>query len=377
MVIDYRASGKRLTELFGGVHFDATDPNTTKDFGLFDIRPKLWERFAPEALTPEGLPRDRQRTVQQILEVLCLDPKKTTEVSLPPLYKVYLSDVVSRAYRNTIGGVPTMDTFIRTAHSPRKEDREIGRDLAARLSEFASQSSLGHFLNSDREALDLRHVPLVYFDFRHAKNDPTLLLIGTMAVQMMMDRYLFAQDQMVGTFLHIDEVQAMTRWPVLAAAVEDVIRTAGKYNTHVTAGSQHPEDFTHPQLKSLAHNCEVKYLFPMPAAVCRRVFDLTEGQARMVASLKQGSEEYRDCALISPTVVGRIRLRYGAVDGRLFMEASTGQEKFAATDALSYLEEAGIAVPERVRRALELEPRAEVQEQAALMNAADQSLIDN
>ncbi|MDQ3259155.1 MAG: hypothetical protein M3R15_35705, partial [Acidobacteriota bacterium] len=367
MVLDYRASGRRITEMIGGLHIDITDPRQSSRLGIFDIHPKSWEQFAPEALTPEGLPRDRVLDVERMLEKLCLDPLKLDEVSLAPRKRLYLGEVVRLAYDNKVGGVPTLDDFIRAAKNATRADRDIADDVAARLSLYGSGTSLGRFLNDQEEAADLRDVPLIYFDFRHAKNDPRLLLVATMAVQMVLDRYLFAQDQLIGTFLHLDEVQAMTRWPVLALTIDDVVRTAGKYNTHVTAGSQHPEDFDHPLLKSLAHNCEVKYLFQMPAGLCRRVFDLTPGQAQLVASLDAGGDEHRDCALISPTLTARLRLRFGPVDGRLLMEASTGREKFTAAEALQCL---GPEIPARLRRALEMEVRGQPSVPQELMTFA-------
>lgn len=351
VVIDYRASGHRLVELAGGVTIDITNPNSAKFVGLFfDIYPRPGEQYKADELTPEGLPRARLAELMDMLEKLyCANTKKS---SLNPVARSFFEEQVQRVFANRHPEIPVMDDIIVTLRNVTKDKRSLGEKLAAGLARYKSSSALGLYFNSE-ETEDLSKYPLICLDFQHAKQNPELLLIGTIAARVIMDRYLFEANKLQGSFLHIDELQMISKFPLLGGAVEDVARTGRKYNCHVVVASQNISDFAQGSLKAIAANCPVKYLLDGIPQEAQEVFNLPLGIANMLASLKS-SHDFREAVLVSPSTVATIQVRYSPTEGRVFMEApSNGIDRFNVAEALAFVPG---EVPERLRTAIELVP---------------------
>jgi type IV secretory pathway VirB4 component len=337
---------------------DITDPSAAPFLAdLFDIWPRGGVTPAGD-LTEDGLPRDRLFEVEELLARLCGE-------ELDSVKRVYLNRAIQRTYIDlTQQDVPTMDDFLQRILNPTRADREPAYWLGERLSIYRSDQTLGLYFNQRGNAFDFSEAQLINFDFGSSKGNPKLVLIGTMAAKMVIERTLFTPaSRVAGSFLQVDEFGALAQSAVLARTVDDLVRTTRKYHMQITLASQRPEDFMEQEhIRAIASDLPVRYLFNMPADTAAKAFDLTPGQARLVASLSSGGSDYRDCALISPSVTARIRLRYGPVEGRLFMEAATGKEKFSAAEALGELP---TDAPASLVAALKMEPRAMCAQPAA------------
>jgi type IV secretory pathway VirB4 component len=188
------------------------------------------------------------------------------------------------------------------------------------------------------------------FDFGKAKGDPRLLLVASLAINTYLMRWV-RKDPHKKKFFHVDELQVVSEYPLIRKAIDQAVRTVRKENVHCIVGSQDPRDFEGEEFHSIRINCEVMWLFQMPAELARSVFNVPVGIANLIANLNNGRDEFRECALVYPGGCPRLRLRFGPVDGRLFMEASTGNEKFSAIDAISAVPG---PVPERLWNALQI-----------------------
>ena len=351
VLIDYRASGHRLVELAGGVVIDICNPAAAPFLaGLFDIWPREDETFSADQLSLEGLPLDRLFEVTELLARL-------TGQVLHQKQRKYLSEAVRRTYDNAMGEIPTMDDFLRTLDNALSEDEEVSRFLVDRLSIYHSHEALGRYFNERGRAFDFSALPLVCFDFASAKGKENLLFVGNLAATMLIERMLFsAKGRSTGTFLQVDEFAMLAQSPLLASTLDDLVRTARKFNAHITLASQRVEDFTALEnIRNIASDCAVRYLFHMPAEEAMAL-NLSVGQANMVERLTSGGPDYRDCVLITPSISAKLRLRYSPIETRLFMEAATQSEKCSASAALAYLSD---EIPPRLKSAILLEPRAE------------------
>lgn len=349
-VIDYRTSGRRLVKLMDGIDVDITNPSAAPFLAdLFDAWPRGSD-VRPEELTEEGLLRDRVYEVEELLARLCSE-------ELDHVKRVFLNRAIRRTYCDlSEDDVPTMDDFLHRIGNSTREERESSYWLSERLSLYRSDQALGMYFNQRGNAIDFSEARLINFDFASSKGNSKLLLIGTLAAKMVIERALFsARARAAGSFLHVDEFGMLAQSPVLARTVDDLVRTARKYDMQITLASQRAEDFVEQEnIRAIATDLPVRYLFKMAADTAAKAFNLTLGEAQMVAGLSSGGSEYRDCALIAPSGRARIRLRHGPVEGRLFMEAATGKEAFTAKDAISMLP---ANAPEALVSALELEPR--------------------
>jgi hypothetical protein len=348
--IDYRTSSKRLAALAGGEIIDITDVRGSKGLGIFDIYPKADDHYEPHELVEGLLPKDRLVGIEEMIESLCLDPKRPSETSLDPVLSAFLREqIVTKTYLNNPGVVPSINDFIRRAKNVLHKHRQYGDEIAGRLSIYAKNASLGRFFNNDAEPIDVTN-PYLMFDFGKAKGDPRLLLVASLAINTYLMRWV-RKDPHKKKFFHVDELQVVSEYPLIRKAIDQAVRTVRKENVHCIVGSQDPRDFEGEEFHSIRINCEVMWLFQMPAELARSVFNVPVGIANLIANLKNGGDEFRECALVYPGGCARLRLRFGPVDGRLFMEASTGNEKFSAIDAISAVPG---PVPERLWNALQI-----------------------
>jgi type IV secretory pathway VirB4 component len=333
VIFDYGGSYRRLALAAGADAIDIADAKRAAGLGLLAIAPRPGEEFAPEDLTPEGLPIERLQQVCNILENLCLDPHGA-ERALPAHLRAHLQHGVARAYANKGAETPTLDYLIRSLQLGREgREKDFGEDLAARLSVYAAAGPLGRFFNDGGERLDPR-APLTVFDFRSVRGDARLMQVATLAVETHLHRFT-ATGRGVAKFLIADELQEIARFPVIVTCLDRAFRTARKNHVSGMVGSQKASDFQRPGLDALAVNCEVKWLYEMDAETARQAFNLSLGEAKLVGRLQTHGPDYRDCALISPLGAAHLRLRFSAAELRLFAGATTGAETISVAAAVA------------------------------------------
>jgi hypothetical protein len=339
VTLDFGGSSYRICRAVGGTYIDITDARRTRGLGLFAIRPQSGEEYAPEELTDEGLPLDRLAEVENMLEVLCLDPTKPYETALPPVLSSFLRKMVRKTYTELVDETPTIDHFIRTLRRALKEDRDKGDELASRLEVFAAQGSLGRFLNDRSQPISVE-CPYTVFDFRAAANDPRLMLVASMAVRNFISR-LLAASRKAPKFIDIDEFNVISRYPLICLSIDEAMRTARKLNALCSVASQDPSDFDSEATRGIRANCEVKWLFAMPKPqLAGKVFELSQGVVRLIGNLDgQSNPDFRDAVLIYPGGgCAHLRLRNGALDRRLLLgagrEAASVEEALADVDGL-------------------------------------------
>lgn len=365
VTIDYGGSASRVCELLGGRKIDVADPNKVNGLGLFDIKTQPGESYTESELTPEGLPRDRLAFVCALLEMLSLDPTRPTEVGLPATHVSILNAHIRQTYAQLCGVTPTVDDFIRTLKLATREDREIGRELAARLELYASDGVLGRFLNDRSEPLSVNS-PYTVFDFMGVQRDPRLMLVATMAVSAFVDRFL-RQDRSIPKFFDVDEFYVIANHPLNIKLVDTSIRTARKLNAIVTVASQDPEDFNTEMAKGIRSNCEVKWLFNLTnPQLAGEVLELPQGVVSLLEALPMNAGPgYRDCVLVYPPRSSTyLRIKNSPLDRRLLEGA--GRETSTVKDAYEDLRALAIRVPANLRRALEMDGLGYASSQSAL-----------
>jgi hypothetical protein len=346
VIFDYGGSYRRLALAAGSDAIDIADARRAAGLGLLAIAPRPGEDFAPEDLTPEGLPLERLQQVCNVLENLCLDPHGA-ELALPAPLRAHLQERVALAYANKGTETPTLDYLIRSLKLSREgREKDFGAELAARLAVYAGRGPLGRFFDADGDALDPR-APLTVFDFRAVRGDARLMQVATLAVETHLQRFT-ATGRAVPKFLIADELQEIARLPVIVTCLDRAFRTARKNHVYGMVGSQQPTDFQRPGLDALAVNCEVKWLYEMDAEVARRTFNLPLGAAKLVGRLRTHGPDYRDCALISPLGAAHLRLRFSAAELRLLAGATTGAETISVADAAASVPG---EIPDRLRAA--------------------------
>jgi hypothetical protein len=330
VIFDYGGSYRRLAVAAGADSIDVADPKRAAGLGLLAIAPHAGEEFAPEDLTPEGLPIERLQHVCNVLETLCLDPQGGDR-ALPPPLRAHLQQRVALAYANKGTETPTLDYLIRSLRLSREgRERDFGEELAARLAVYAAAGPLGRFFHDSGERPAAG--PLAVFDFRSVRGDARLMQVATLAVETHLHRFT-ATGRAVPKFLIADELQEIARFPVIITCLDRAFRTARKNSVLCLVGSQAPTDFQRPGLDALAVNCEVKWLYEMDADLARRTFNLTVGEAKLVGRLRTHGPDYRDCALLSPLGPVALRLRFSAAELRLLAGATTGAERVTVADA--------------------------------------------
>lgn len=352
--IDYGGSATRICELLGGRYIDIADPNRVAGLGLFNIYPQPGEHFEPEELTPEGIPNDRLTFVQTLLEMLCLDPTRPTELGLEAEYVSILRDHIQLTYAQLCGVVPTINDFIRTLSLATRAEKAIGQNLASRLKLFATEGSLGRFLNDASKPLTVDN-PYTVFDFLGVRNDPRLMLIATMAVSAFVDRFV-RQSRQIPKWLDVDEYYVVTEYPLLQRLINRTIRTARKQNAIISVASQDPADFTGEENKGIRSNCEVKWLFNMTnPRLAGQVFELSQGVVQLLEALPMNSGPgYRDCVLVCPPRQSvYLRIRNSALEQRLLQGA--GRETATLQDVYKEMKATGCQMAPRVKRAIEMD----------------------
>ena len=333
VTLDFGGSSYRVCRAVGGNYIDITDARRTRGLGLFAIRPHAGEGYAPDELTADGLPLDRLAEVENMLEVLCLDPTKPYETALPPALSSFLRKMVRKTYTELVDETPTINHFIRTLRRALKEGREKGDELASRLEIFAAQGSLGRFLNDQNEAISI-DCPYTVFDFRAAASDPRLMLVASMAVRSFISR-LLKTSRDVSKFIDVDEFNVVSRYPLICLSVDEAMRTARKLNALCSVASQDPSDFDSEAARGIRSNCEVKWLFAMPRPqLAGQLFELPPGVVRVISNLQaEASSDFRDAVLVYPGGgCVHLRLRNGALDRRLLLGA--GREMASLEEAL-------------------------------------------
>jgi type IV secretory pathway VirB4 component len=337
VTLDFGGSSYRVCQAVGGNYIDITDARRTCGLGLFAIRPLPEEEYEPEELTDEGLPLDRLAEVENMIEVLCLDPTKPYETALAPALSSLLRKMVRKTYTELVDETPTINHFIRTLRRALKEDREKGDELASRLEIFAAHGSLGRFLNDRSEPISVNS-PYTVFDFRAAANDPRLMLVASMAVRNFVSR-LLKTSRNVPKFIDVDEFNVISRYPLICLSIDEAIRTARKLNALCSVASQDPSDFDTEAARGIRSNCEVRWLFAMPKPqLAGQLFELPPGVVRLISSLEsQANSDYRDAVLVYPGGgCVHLRLRNGALDRRLLLGA--GREVASLEEALADVE---------------------------------------
>lgn len=359
LTIEFGASSYRVCKGLGGTFIDVCDAGRSYKFGLFDIRVKPGEKFKPEELTPEGLPKKRLAEVENLLEQLCLDIRKPNDFLAHRLAN-FLRQSVRRTYRRLVDTTPRLDDFIKTLSDALRQEREMAEELLARLEIYASDGSLGRFLNesSDAEEIDIAS-PYIVFNLNAAKDDPRLMLVSTLAVNSWVRRFI-QQDRRIKKGLDIDEFHVVSKLQLICEMIDETIRTARKCNVIGSVASQSAGDFRdsekNPAAAAIRDNCETKWIFRTPnPAVVAEVFQLKPGVAALVSELQMhASDDWRDCVLLWPGGgCAHLRLRHGKVDKRLLLGATGKEEKVSADEAVQLAAAALSApVPARLREAL-------------------------
>lgn len=331
LTADVGKSCSRVVEASGGQMIDITDPLAARSLGFFRIRPQAGERYASDELTAEEkLPLDRLAALEEQLETLALNPRRLGDFLSPPVLK-NLHTSIRLIYREAgERGHPVMDDLIRVCAT---QEGDAGRELAERLSIYDSSSPLGRFFN-DRDAsyLDLSSA-YTAFDFSATTKDPRLMLIATLGLTSYLGRFL-RMGRSVGKFFDVDELHLLTDHVPVRKAIDLAIRTARKSNCHCTVASQSPEDAVKPEFEGIRSSCEVWWISGMRPSIAAASFDIGPGVVDLIGKLKSGGHDYREWCLLYPEgQVAHLRVRLGALDGRLFMGASKGAEKYTAEEA--------------------------------------------
>ncbi len=340
VTLDFDRSAMRLCKAVGGRYINIGDPLETQGLGLFAIRPQPGETFKPGELTPEGLPKDRLEDLFDKVELLCLDPNRESEISLEPVQVTILRKYITLTYANLVDMTPTLDDVINSLYSAYPLDLDIARDLAARLEIYASNNSLGNFLNDAADPLSV-DIPYTVFDFKGATDNPKLMLVATMAVQNYVSRFIRANPT-IEKFVDVDEFYVITDYKKICKLIALIVRTARKKSTVVSVASQSPDDFDKNDIvRGIKSSCEVKWLLRSnDPTTTARVFELSPGELAALRRLEVGGEDFRDCLLIYPSTGTRggcahLRLRFSPTDKRILMSA--GRERASVTEALADL----------------------------------------
>ncbi len=350
LTIDVGKSCNRIVEAAGGQMVDVTDPLAARSLGFFRLRPESGESYETHELTDEGLPRDRLGALEDQLEMLALNPKRADD---------YLSHAVLDClhkslrvlYRSFQYGTPGMDDLIRVCEALASA---AGQELAQRLSVYDSQSAFGGFFLETARAspLDLTS-PYTAFDFAATTKNPRLMLIATLGLTSYLGRFLSISRD-TPKFFDVDELHKLTDHLPVRKAIDLAIRTARKTNCHVTVASQDPDDAVREEFKAIRSSCEVWWISGIRPSVAAQSFDIGPGVVDLIGKLKSSGHHHREWCLLYPEgQVAHLKVRLGPLDGRLFMGASKGQEKYTAEEAVAHAERSsGAKLPPRLLEAL-------------------------
>lgn len=352
--IDFGGSASRVCAALNGTYQDITK---ARGLGLFSIKPEPGEKFDPEDLNEHGFPLTKLAEVQQRLEIMCLEGR---EPELPKRLLAYLRRGAERTYARLEGRTPTINHFITTFDNALQDDRELGKELAARLSIYSEEGSLGHLLNDSEGDLLPTDLPYIVFDFAGATDDPRLMLVGAMAVDHYTKR-LLRSDRKIKKFIDIDEFSVISNDIRLCRMAEIIVRTDSKLNCISSIASQDAADFypttslTDDPKRAIRASAEIFWIFTTPKPdITADVLGLSNGVERLLHRLdRAGGECHRDCAYISPGGIAHLRLRNGALDRRLLLGA--GQERASLDEALAEASSVSRGVPPRLARALAMD----------------------
>ena len=352
--IDFGGSASRVCAALGGYYVDITK---AKGLGLFSIKPEPGERYGRDELNENGFPKTKLAEVQNRLEILCLEAKET---ELPKRLLAYLYQGAENTYARLEGRTPRIDDFITTFQNALDDDKELGKELAARLSIYRSSGSFGHLLNDSEGNQLSTELPYVVFDFAGAISDPRLMLVGTMAVDHYTKR-LLRTDRKIAKFIDVDEFSVISDDYRLCKMIEIIVRTDSKSNCICSIASQDAADFypatslTNDPRRAIRASTEIFWIFNTPKPdVTADVLGLSAGVKSLLYKLdRAGGESHRDCAYIYPGGVAHLRLRNGALDRRLLLGA--GRERATLEDALADASAVSKGVPPRLARALAMD----------------------
>lgn len=339
VVLDFGGSSTRFCLAVGGNYIDVTDPTKVKGLGLFNIRPLPDEEYEPGDLTEDGLPLDKLAALEKMMEILCLNPK---EESLGAVKVAVLRRYIRDTYANLVDEIPTIDDFIFTLENAHPDDKEIARELAARLSIYDKNSSLSRFLNDQSTPIPVDN-PCTVFDFRGAIDDERLMLVATMAVSNFINRFLRVNSKFrkVEKEIQVDEFFVISQYEPILKIIDLMFTTGRKSNAIVSAASQSPGDFDGNEIaaKRIKEQSEVFFLFPgsSPEYVAKTL-NLSEGEKREFAHLQSSGSDYKECLVLypSPGIRGgcnSLRLELPTLDKRLMLGA--GQERATLEEALA------------------------------------------
>lgn len=346
VILDFGGSATRFCLAVGGTYIDITDVNKVSGLGLFNIRPLPDEEYAENELTEDGLPLDKVEALEKMLELLCLDPK---EESLGAVKVAVLRRYIRETYANLVDEIPVIDDFIFALENAHPDDREVAKELAARLSIYDKSSSLSRFLNDQSDPIPVDN-PCIVFDFRGAIDDERLMLIATMAVNNFINRYLRVNSKFrtVEKEIQVDEFKVISNYRPILKMVDLMFTTGRKSNAIVSAASQSAGDFDDEiASERIKEQSEVFFIFPgaSPDSVATKL-SLSEGEKRQYSRLQSGGSDYKECLILYPTPGIRrgcnsLRLDLSTLDRRLMLGA--GQEKATLEEALADIEETEIA----------------------------------
>lgn len=354
VTIDFSGSATRVCAALNGTYVDIT---RARGLGLFSIKPEPGEFLEDDDKNEYGFSVVKLAEVQKRLEILCLE---SNETELPKRLLAYLRRGVERTYARLEGRTPTIDNFITTFENALEDDRELGKELAARLSIYREEGSLGHLLNDSKGELIPTDLPYIVFDFAGAIDDPRLMLVGAMAVDHYTKRLLRASRQ-VKKWIDVDEFSVISQDYRLCKMIEIIIRTDSKHNCICSIASQDAADFypatslTNDPRRAIRASAEIFWIFTTPKPdVTAEVLGLPEGVKRLLYRLdRSGGETHRDCAYIYPGGIAHLRLRNGALDRRLLLGA--GRERATLEEALEEATKASGGVPTTLARALAMD----------------------
>ena len=338
VILDFGGSATRFCLAVGGNYIDITDPAKCKGLGLFNIKPLPDEEYEPNELNADGLPLDKLAALEKMVEILCLNPQ---EVALPKVMVAVLKKYLRETYANLMDETPIVDDIITSLENAHPEDREIARELIARLSDCASNSSLANFLNDRSEPLEVDN-PCTVFDFRGAIDDPRVMLIAAMAITNFFNRFLKVNSKFrrVEKAIAIDEFKVISRFLPILQVVELLWRTARKSKAVCMVSSQSPGDFDFNDLtKGIKENCEVFFVLPGsdPNYVASKL-GLSEGEKEDLQQLQVAGKDYRECLVLHPApgirrACAKLRLDLSTLDKRLMLGA--GRERATLKECIN------------------------------------------
>lgn len=352
--IDFGGSASRVCAALDGTYQDITK---ARGLGLFSIKLEKGERFERDEMNEYGFPLTKLAEVQKRLEIMCLE---AGEMELPKRLLAFLRRGVERTYARLEGRTPSINHFITTFENALDDDRELGKELAARLSIYREEGSLGHLLNDTDDDLISTDLPYIVFDFAGALDDPRLMLVGAMAVDHFTKR-LLRSDRKIKKWIDIDEFSVISNDYRLCRMIEIIIRTDSKSNCICSIASQDAADFyptsnlTDDPRRAIRANAEIFWIFTTPKPdVTADVLNLPKGVERLLHRLdRAGGETHRDCAYIYPGGIAHLRLRNGALDRRLLLGA--GRERATLDEALAEASLVSGGIPPRLTRALAMD----------------------